>query len=144
MIVLEPRMRRVVYVTIFEVLAIVLSTALLTWLSGGEASNSLPVAVAISVLAVVWNFVFNTVFEGWERRAKRVGRDLKIRIIHAGGFEFGLLVLTLPLYMIWYGVGVVEAFKMEAAILLFFLVFTFIFTWAFDQIFALPNQSVKA
>lgn len=144
MIVLEPRMRRVVYVTIFEILAIVLSTALLTWLSGGEASNSLTVAVAISVLAVVWNFVFNTGFEAWERRAQRVGRDLKIRILHAGGFEFGLLVLTLPLYMLWYSVGVVEAFKMEAAILLFFLVFTFIFTWGFDQIFALPNHTVKA
>lgn len=143
MIVLEPRMRRVVYVTIFELLAIVLSTALLAWLSGGEAANSLPVAVAISVLAVVWNFVFNTFFEAWERRTQRVGRDLKARIIHAGGFEFGLLVMTLPLYMIWYSVGPIEAFKMEAAILLFFLVFTFVFTWGFDQIFALPGQAAK-
>jgi uncharacterized membrane protein len=63
-----------------------------------------------------------------------------VRALHASGFEAGLLVLVMPLYMFWYSVGPWTAFKMEAAILLFFLVYTFVFTWIFDTVFALPRH----
>jgi uncharacterized membrane protein len=42
--------------------------------------------------------------------------------------------------MIWYDVGFIQAFMMEAALLLFFLVYTFLFTLGFDKIFTLPHQ----
>ncbi|XID75271.1 PACE efflux transporter [Alkanindiges sp. WGS2144] len=140
-ITLSPVKRRIVYVLIFEIVAIILSTLLLMLLSGSSVQGSLPVAIAISVIAVIWNYVFNTLFEAWERRYRVSERRLKIRIVHAVGFEFGLLILTIPLYMLWYQVGLWQALVMETALLVFFLFYTFIFTWLFDLVFALPHTN---
>lgn len=140
MITLAPIKRRIVYVTIFEIIAIISSTLILMALSGGDAVQSLPVAVMVSAAAVIWNFVFNTMFEGWEQRRGNPERTLIIRIIHALIFEGGIFLICLPLYMIWYGVGLYEAFVMESALLLFFLIYTFLFTLVFDKIFTLPYQ----
>lgn len=141
MIHLGPIKRRVVYVTLFETLGILLSTLLLMALSGSSAQGSLPIAVAVSTLAVIWNFAYNTLFETWEQRNKKTVRNFKIRCLHAVGFEGGLVLFTLPLYMFWYGVGVWKAFTMVAALLIFFLIYTFVFTLLFDNVFALPNRS---
>ena len=140
MITLSPLKRRIVYVVVFEIVAIILSTFVLMQLSNSDASESLPVAMMVSLAAVIWNFIYNTAFEAWERRRRIVNRTLWIRSAHAFGFEGGLVLICLPLYMIWYDVGLVKAFTMEVALLLFFLVYTFTFTLIFDKIFTLPYE----
>lgn len=142
LITLSPLKRRLLYVTVFELLGIVFATLVLMALSGGAAQDSLPVAIIVSTAAVVWNFIYNTFFESWEARQQIKERTLKIRSAHAIGFEGGLFVFCLPVYMLWYGVGVWTALTMEAALLLFFLVYTFVFTWLFDQVFTLPHQQL--
>lgn len=144
LITLSPLKRRLLYVTVFELLGIVFATLVLMALSGGAAQDSLPVAIIVSTAAVVWNFIYNTFFESWEARQQIKERTLKIRSAHAIGFEGGLFVFCLPVYMLWYGVGVWTALTMEAALLLFFLVYTFVFTWLFDQVFTLPHQQLVA
>ena len=140
LITLSPLKRRLIYVVVFEGIAIILSTFILMWLSGSDALQSLPVAVMVSLAAVIWNFIYNTGFEAWERHKKIEERPVLIRSAHAIGFEGGLVLICLPLYMLWYGVGVYEAFMMEVALLLFFLVYTFVFTLIFDRIFTLPQH----
>lgn len=137
---LSPTKRRIVYVTIFEVLAIILSSLLLMILSKTSVENSLPVAIMVSTAAVVWNYLFNTAFEAWEKRNKIAVRTLWIRCIHSLGFEGGLLVICIPIYMLWYNVGLWKAFTMELALLIFFLFYTFLFTLAFDKVFTLPQH----
>ena len=141
MITLSPLKRRLVYVTIFEIIAIISSTFILMLLSGGNAAESLPVAIMVSVAAVIWNFIYNTGFEAWEHRRHVAQRTFVIRIVHAVGFEGGLLLICLPLYMLWYGVSLTKAFTMEATLLLFFLIYTFVFTLIFDNIFTLPDHN---
>ncbi|PNK61667.1 hypothetical protein A6J60_012860 [Psychrobacter sp. FDAARGOS_221] len=140
LIYLSPLKRRLVYVIVFEVVAIILSTYILMWINGGETMESLPVAVMVSLAAVIWNFIYNTAFEAWERRRQNQERTLLVRSIHAVGFEGGLILVCLPLYMIWYDVGVYEAFMTIIGLLLFFLAYTFVFTLIFDKIFPLSNQ----
>ena len=137
---LSPLKRRIVYVTVFEILAVLFSTAILMQLSGNDATHSLPLAVMVSVAAVLWNFIYNSVFEYIEKRWQIHERTFIIRAFHALGFEGGLILICLPLYMLWFGVGLWTAFVMEAALLVFFLVYTFIFTLIFDKIFTLPQQ----
>ena len=134
MLMLKPVTRRIVYVTIFELLAIVFATLLLSAMNDGSAQNSLPVAIASSTAAVIWNFIYNTLFERWERRNNVRHRSVLLRAIHAIGFEGGLVLILIPLFMWWYSVGPLTALMMEAALLVFFLVFTFVFTWIFDRI----------
>ncbi|MBP5980210.1 MAG: PACE efflux transporter [Halomonas sp.] len=137
---LSPIPRRITYVVFFELFAISLGTLLLTTLSGGDAHSSLPVAVASSLAAVIWNFIYNTFFERWEMRRSIKTRSFGLRIAHAAGFETGLVIILIPLFMWWYQVGPLGALKMEAALLVFFLVFTFVFTWIFDKLVNLkPN-----
>lgn len=143
MYALNPVIRRIVYVLIFEILAIISSTYLLMLLSGSDAQGSLPIAIAISVVAVVWNYTYNLLFEQWEARRKATSRSLLVRVCHAFGFEFGLCVIIIPLYMVWYKVGFMIALQMEIALLIFFLIFTFVFTYIFDSIFALPHHQAN-
>ena len=143
LITLPPLKRRIVYVTLFEIIAVILATFLLMLLSGGDAQNSLPVAIMVSVTAVIWNYLYNTIFESWERRNQIMTRSVRVRCIHAIGFEGGLIVFCLPIYMLWYSVGVWKAFTMEAVLLAFFLVYTFFFTLVFDKIFTLPQHQLN-
>lgn len=127
-------MRRITYVVTFELFAIMLATLLLTHLSGGEAHGSLPVAAASSLAAVIWNFIYNTLFERWEKSRQIETRTISLRIVHTVGFEGGLVAILIPLFMWWYQVGPITALRMEVALLVFFLVFTFVFTWIFDNL----------
>ncbi len=139
LITLSPIKRRLVYVSVFELLGILFATLVLMALSGGDAQESLPVAIIVSSAAVIWNFIYNTLFESWESRNQIKVRTLKTRSVHAIGFEGGLFLFCLPVYMLWYGVGIWKAISMEAALLLFFLVYTFLFTLLFDKIFTLQH-----
>ena len=140
LITLSPFKRRIVYVTLFEFFAILFSTLLLMLINGGAAHESLPVAIAVSLIAMLWNYCYNLIFESWEHRQKLSARTTSTRVIHAIGFEAGLLIFTLPIYMLWYAVGLWTAFSMTAALLIFFLFYTFIFTLVFDQFFTLPKR----
>lgn len=130
--------RRVIYVGLYEFIAILLSAILLELMSNAGAAESLGLAVAASAVAIIWNLVFNSLFERWEASRKQQGRSLAVRIIHAIGFEGGLLIFLIPLVAWWYEVSFWQALLMDMGLLVFFLVYTFVFTWAFDRIFGLP------
>ena len=134
MFTLRPPLRRLTYAISFELGAIALSTLLLTRLSAAPASDSLLVSILVTLVALIWNLVFNRAFEAAEYRF-RLRRGLALRALHALGFEGGLFLFTVPLYMGFYSVTLAQAFAMEAALLACFLVYTFLFTWGFDRIF---------
>ncbi|MBG2874493.1 PACE efflux transporter [Proteus alimentorum] len=134
MFYLKPRSRKLVYAITFEALAILLSTVLLAVLSQSQSHNSLPVAIAVSVIALIWNYIFNSFFELIESKLKIKKRTVMVRLIHAISFELGLFFFTIPLYMWWYNVGFIKAISMEITILVFFFIYTYLFTLAFDKL----------
>lgn len=133
--------RRVVYVGLYEFIAILLSAVLLEWMSKAGAAESLGLAVAASAVAIVWNLIFNSVFERWEASRKHRGRSIGVRLVHAIGFEGGLLFFLVPLVAWWYEVSLLQALWMDLGLLVFFLVYTFAFTWLFDRVFGLPSSA---
>ncbi|THU05454.1 PACE efflux transporter [Lampropedia puyangensis] len=133
--------RRIVYVTIYEIIAIAVSSWGLAFVSGRGMSQALVAAVAASAIAVSWNYVFNTFFERWEAKQTVKGRSIKRRIAHALGFEGGLIVFLVPLFAWQLNVTLWQAFVMDFGLMVFFLVYTFVFTWCFDRIFGLPNST---
>lgn len=135
---LQGPWRRVVYVCLFELLAIAATTAGLAAMTGESASHSGLVAVVTSAIAIAWNVVWNGLFERWEARQTHRGRGLGRRIAHALGMEGGLVVMLVPLFAWWFQVSLWQAFLMDLGLLLFFLGFTFVFNWVFDRIFGLP------
>ena len=133
--------RKIVYVGLYEGFAILFSSLGFAALSGAGAGASTALAVASSVVAVVWNLAFNTAFEAWESRQTRRGRSLARRIAHAIGFEGGLAAILVPLIAWWLGIGLWDALLVDAALLLFFLVYTFAFNWCFDRVFGVPASA---
>ena len=133
--------RKVLYVSLYEGIAIAL-TSVFFYLSGhGIVSAGVASAVA-SVIAVVWNLVWNTVYERWESGQRKRGRSLGRRMIHAIGFEGGLVVFLVPFFAWWLQVSLWEALVLDAGLIVFFLVYTFAFSWVFDHIFGLPASAL--
>ncbi|AYM98895.1 PACE efflux transporter [Acidovorax sp. 1608163] len=134
--------RRVLYVTLYELIAIAAATLGLAVLTGQGAGHSGVVAVAASAVAVVWNVVFNWAFERWEARQAVRGRGIGRRIAHAIGFEGGLVFTLVPLFAWWFNVSLWQAFVMDLALIVFFLCYTFVFNWVFDRVFGLPASAL--
>ena len=133
--------RKIVYVSLFELFAVGLTTTTLMLLAGSSGAHASVAAVASSTVAVVWNFIFNSMFEAWEARQTTKGRSVARRIAHAIGFEGGLVAFLVPLFAWWLDISLWEAFIVDLWIVVFFLVYTFLFSLAFDRIFGLPASA---
>jgi uncharacterized membrane protein len=130
--------RKIVYVVSFEIIAILLASTLLRVLSDSPVTTAGITAAVSSAIAMAWNYVYNLMFEAWEARQARKGRSLLRRAVHAIGFEAGLVTMLVPLFAWILGVSLLVAFLLNAAMIVFFLVYAFLFNLAFDRIFGLP------
>jgi len=135
--------RKIVYITLYEAIAIVCASIGLAAMSGQGLGHSGALAAATSAVAVLWNLLFNAMFEAWEARQAKGGRSVARRIAHAIGFEGGLVVLLVPLIAWWLSVSLWHALVMDVGLMLFFLVYTFVFNWAFDRVFGLPASAQR-
>ncbi len=130
--------RRVVYISLYEGIAIVVASIGLALMSGQGLGHSGVLAVLASVIAVIWNLVFNSLFERWEARQAVRGRSIARRVAHAIGFEGGLVAFLVPSIAWWLDISLRQALVMDLGLVVFFLVYTFVFNWAFDAVFGLP------
>ncbi|UBH05214.1 hypothetical protein K8P10_000725 [Leucobacter sp. Psy1] len=139
----RPVLRRVVYVAGYEGLSVLFTVVVLSALLGHGGGQSTVTAILVSTTATLWNYVWNTIFEAIERRTGAKGRGVRARAVHAIGYEGGVLLFTIPLVAFMLGVSLLEAFAIEGGLLVFFLVFTLIYTWVFDRLFGLPASARK-
>jgi uncharacterized membrane protein len=130
--------RKIIYVIAFELIAIVLASTLLRLLSDSPVGTTWITAVASSAIAMAWNYAYNGLFERWEARQARKGRSLLRRVVHAFGFEAGLVTMLVPLFALVLGVSLLAALLLNAVMIVFFLVYGFCFNFAFDRVFGLP------
>lgn len=136
--------RRIIYIGLYEAIAIVVTSIGLLMVSDRGLAHSGALAVATSVIAVIWNLVFNALFEKWEATRATRGRSLARRIGHAIGFEGGLVLFLVPLIAWWMDMTLWTAFLTDLGLMVFFLVYTFVFNWAFDTVFGLPAAAMPA
>ncbi|XNY99328.1 PACE efflux transporter [Micrococcus luteus] len=138
----SPAARRVVYAVVFEVLAVLFVTVLLT-LVGKQADSSLLLAIANSTIALLWNLAFNTLFERWERRSGVTGRPLRVRVWHAVLFQVGLVCMLVPTVALILQVSLAEAIAIEAGLVVFFFLYTAAYAFVFDSVFGLPDSAAE-
>lgn len=130
--------RKIVYVSLYELIAIAVSSTGLALGAGSSLEHASVAAVASTVIAIVWNLTYNTLFERWEARQAVRGRSLRRRIAHAIGFELGFIVMLVPLFAWWLDIGWWHALVLDLGLSAFFLGYTFVFNLAFDKVFGLP------
>jgi uncharacterized membrane protein len=142
-IFMHPRTRRVFQAALYEVFAIAFVGPVLSLAFDKPAASTFGLAVALSSIALAWNYVFNALFERWESRQSRRGRSFARRLAHGIGFEGGLVVLLIPVMALWLDISALDAFIANLGLLAFFFVYAIAFTWAFDRIFGLPESATK-
>lgn len=131
---------RIRHAVCFEIIGVILVGPLAGWLFNTSMFRVGALALALSLVAMVWNYVYNLWFDHalWRLRG-RVGKTLTERIVHALVFEFGMLLLTLPLVMWWLGYDLLRALTMSLSLMVFYLVYTYIYNLAYDWLFPVPE-----
>lgn len=139
---LQGARRRIVYVAVYEVVAIAVVTLAVLLITGEGVVSASGLAVGSSAVAVTWNLIFNWIFERWEARQSMRGRSVARRVAHALGFEAGLVLVLVPFFAWWLGISLWQALVLDIGFILFFLVYTYIFAWLFDRLFGLPAAAM--
>ena len=116
----------------FEVLAVAICAPLGAWLLDYSLAHMGLLTLMISLIAMVWNMVFNSIFDDAQRRLGFT-RNLAARAVHSVLFEIGLILAVVPLAAWWLDIGLWEAFVLDIGIVLFFLPYTFAFNWTYDH-----------
>lgn len=135
---MSPIKRRILYAVLYEVIAILSVGPGLAYLLGDSMGETLPLAIVMSLIALSWAFAFNFMFELWEAKSVKKGRSFLRRLVHAVLFEGGLAFMFVPLMAWWLKTSLLEALMAQLAVLFFFLIYSFVFTYFFDRIFGLP------
>lgn len=138
---MQIRTRKIVQAVLYELIAIALVVPLVIFFFDQPIGTSSLLGITISLIAVSWNYVFNTIFEYWEARQIRRGRPAFRRILHAVGFEGGLTIFTVPLIAFWLDVSLGAAFIANIGLLVVFFLYAIVFHWCFDKIFGLPESA---
>ncbi|WP_321887072.1 PACE efflux transporter [Paraburkholderia bannensis] len=134
--------RRVVYLTLFEGLGILITGTSFASVAGSGADRAGAAAIFTSLVAVAWNALYNWLFERWEARQTQRGRSPLRRVLHAIGFEGGLVIFLVPMIALTLRVSLFEAFAMDIGLTVFFLVYAYIFNLVFDAVFGLPASAM--
>ena len=126
---------RLLHTLSYEGIALLITIPGAAWITGEPVTGIGMTAVALSLLAMVWNLLFNMGFDHfWP-----VGtpRSVGTRILHAVGFEGGFVLFAVPVTAGMLDMGVMEAFMLDIGFLLFYLPYTYVFNWGWDNIMAL-------
>ena len=122
---------RIIQSVIFEIGAILIGMLMIEFIP--HEGQPLLLMVLISLTAVIWNFVFNWIFDKLVP-GDRLARGPLIRSIHAVLFEGVLLAATVPMIMYMMHMTLWLAFMTDIAMTLVILVYTYIYNWVYDRV----------
>lgn len=122
---------RVGHALAFEFIAIGICAPALAWLMDKPLGQMGVLTLMFATTAMLWNMLFNYLFD---RAQRRMGfhRGFKARLCHALLFEFGLILVLVPLAAWWLSISLWTAFWLDIGLILFFLPYTMAFNWIYD------------
>lgn len=126
--------RRIIHALCYELILLVIGTPLLSFFLQESLTHTGILWILMSVTALIWNMFFNHMFEKYELYVGWTERTVAIRILHALGFEGGLLVFTVPMIAWMMNMTLWEALILDIGLALSIMVYTFIFQWCYDII----------
>ena len=117
---------------LFEILAIGLCAPIAAWAMGKSLFEMGVLTAVIAWIALVWNMIYNAAFDRLENRLG-VTRNLRVRVVHAFGFELGLILIVIPLAAWWLQISLWQAFVLDIALVLFYLPYAFFYNLGYDR-----------
>lgn len=131
---------RIVHAVGFEAIAVLICAPIGAWLMNRSMLEMGALAVMLSTVAMLWNMLYNAVFDRlWP--ADRVARNVKVRALHASGFEIGFVLIGVPIAALMLNLSLAQAFMLEIGFFVFMLPYTMAYNWLYDL---LRQRLVKA
>ncbi len=125
--------RRIVHALSYEVILLVIIAIALSFIFDMPMDVTGTLGVVMAVTSVFWNMTFNHFFEKFEAKY-HLKRTVGVRILHAIGFEGGLMLGTIPMVAYAMEMSIGQAILLDLSMTLCILVYTFIFHWCYDAI----------
>lgn len=131
---------RIRHTLLFEGLGLATCAPLASWTLDKAILQVGTLSIVLSLAAMLLNYIFNLLFD---RALIRLGRPvnvrtIKMRVLHAILFELNLLFFTVPVVAWWLDMTLWYAFLTDIGFALFFLLYAFVYNWAYDLIFPIP------
>ncbi len=125
----------------FELIGLLLVTPLGALAFGMPLADIGVVTLFSATIATLWNYLYNLLFDhALLRLTGRLAKSVWMRVLHAVLFEAGLLAILMP-FIAWYlEVGLMQAFWLDLSFAIFYLIYAFVFNWAYDLIFPVPEH----
>ncbi|QYJ71335.1 PACE efflux transporter [Shewanella sp. FJAT-51649] len=129
----------------FEFIGLLIVTPLASWIAGVELNHMGLLALFLSLLATVWNYVYNIGFDHFLIKNQGYShKSLNQRVVHTFGFEAGLLLVALPVMSWWLNISLLEALLLDLGFVAFYIVYAFVYNWVYDKIFPIPREIPEA
>ncbi|MBE7732755.1 PACE efflux transporter [Devosia faecipullorum] len=134
---------RIRHAVSFEIIGILLATPLAAFAFHLPGEDSAVIVVAGATIAMVWNYIYNLGFDhAMVRLRGGTEKSTPIRVLHALLFELGLLLIMLPAIAWYLQISLWDALAMDIALALFYMGYAFVFNWAYDRVFPLPEWDI--
>lgn len=125
--------KRWVHAISYEAILLLMMSIALSYLLQMPMELTGSLGLAMAIISVFWNMIYNNLFEKLEYYL-HLKRGIAVRVLHAIGFEGGLLFISVPLIAYSLNLSFWNALLLDISITLCILVYTFIFQWCFDFI----------
>ncbi|WP_321894004.1 PACE efflux transporter [Paraburkholderia tropica] len=132
--------RKLFYVLGFEALGVVIGATCLTVLGDANPTTTGPLAVMASSIALGWNLIYTNLFELWEKSRGVEARTVWSRILCAIGYQLTLVTMLIPLIAWWMQVSLLNAFFLDATLIVVMPCYAFLYNWGFDLLFGVPEH----
>ncbi len=140
--VLRSLADRIRQIALFEVGGLLIISPAFAWLGDVPLLDSVGMLALIALIAALWNGAYNTSFDWLEARLTGRTADKRpwsLRLVHALGFELGLLAMSLPVVMLGTGLGWFEALMADLGLVIAYVVYAFVFNIAYDRLFPIAT-----
>lgn len=124
---------RIFHSLLFEAVALMLLAGLAYLITKQDPLTMTGLAVTISVVAMIWNYLFNLAFDRMYG-SDRINRTLAMRIGHGIAFEVGMLVFSFPIIMAVLQLDFWTVLALDFGAVIFFLIYAVIFNWVYDVV----------
>lgn len=125
--------KRLIHAVVYEAILWVLITYGISYFFTLPFEESGLLIFIMCSISVVWNMIFNVLYEKAEKKYK-FKRTVFFRILHAVGFEGGLMLITAPMFAYALNMSLLDAFLLDFGITNCIFVYTFIYQWCYDKI----------
>ncbi|TCB71478.1 chlorhexidine efflux PACE transporter AceI [Acinetobacter sp. ANC 4177] len=125
--------RRIIHALSYEIILLVIIAIALSFIFEVSMEVTGTLGIAMALTSVIWNMIFNHFFEKFEAKRK-LKRTVGVRMLHAVGFEGGLMLATIPMVAYAMEMSIWQAILLDFSMTMCILVYTFIFQWCYDHL----------